>query len=109
MKYSAILLFACIFISACRPHYVLTKDAILTHTHSPGVEVIKTGGVDGPFIEAGGSVGNPNQGISLSWKTAGGASKVEWPAESGYYFQIDLYKNADGDFFWILLRLPNAK
>ncbi|MFA6289999.1 MAG: hypothetical protein WC661_21655 [Opitutaceae bacterium] len=109
MKHLSILIFFCIFLSACRPKYTLTKETILAGTHAPGVEVIKTGGAEGPFISVGGFVGNPNQKTNLSWKTSKGETKVEWPAEPGYYFQIDRYQNADADFFWILLRLPNKK
>ena len=71
--------------------------------------IIRSGGVQGPYKELTGFVGNPDMPISASWNSPDGLTKVDWPAEKGYYFQVNVYENKQKGIFWVLLKLPNSK
>ena len=98
------LLFA--LLSGCS-RYPLTKQEILLQY--PTAKIINTGGAEGPYAELSAFVGNPDMPISVNWPTPAGVTKVDWPAEKGYYFCVNEYVNKKKEVFWVLMRLPNQR
>ena len=107
MKHSAILVLACIFLSACKPQYTLTKDSVLARFQNPSVKIIKYEGAEGPFKEDMGFAGSKDLALSFSWNTPNGETKVEAPAAPGYFYQIQRYQNKSKEYFYIVLKVPN--
>jgi hypothetical protein len=107
MKKIITCLLMCILMTACKPQYTLTKDSILARAYDPGIEMVKSEGAEGPFKDALGISGYPDQGVG--WTSSDGKTKIDVKAEPGYRLQLQVYENSKQEYFWTILKIQNQK